>query len=46
MIMTKEYFGICTKFMDHDRYAAMFYGMSEHLRMEWLLSEIVHTDGE
>jgi hypothetical protein len=45
-IMKNEYFGICSKLMENDRYAVMFYGISEDFRLEWLLSELVHRDGE
>lgn len=43
-MMKKEYFGICNNFMENDRYAAMFYGISEDLRLEWLFSEVIHRD--
>jgi len=46
LITKKEYFAICNKFMENDRCAVTFYGISEDLRLEWLLSEVVHRDDE
>ena len=38
-ISSKEYFGIVHVFMDKEQYAALFYGMTADLRMEWLAEE-------
>ena len=45
-ISTQDYFRISSVFMKKEQYAALFVGMSEDIRIKWLIEESLLDDIE